>query len=96
MEDRDDFDDLALQPVDEAIRTNDDLAEVGATELGNHATRLRELKEATGGREEPANDEAGVLLGVGGDVLADRFEVGDRPRRPDEATHAPKRRFTSS
>lgn len=96
MEDRDDFDEVALKPVDQAVGPNDELAKVGTTELGDHATRLGELEEAAWCRDEPADDEPSVLLRVESDVVTNRLEVGDRPRRPDEPAHAPKRRFTSS
>ena len=79
VEHRDDLDDVALEPVDQAVGPHDELAEIWATELWNHATQLGELEEPAGSCHEAAYHETSVQLRVTRDVLADGFEVGADP-----------------
>ena len=80
MEDSRDFNDVTPQTVHDAVRPENQLAEVGPAELRNHAAGFRELEKSIGGGDKPSHHKARVLLRVGGDVVAYRLEVGDRAR----------------
>jgi hypothetical protein len=86
---------LSLQPVDDAILPDDDLADINATEFGDNAAGQREVLETLRRVEQSLRDEAAVSGRVPLNELPDRPQITNGLIRPANHTH-PKMRFRAS
>jgi hypothetical protein len=91
-----DLDDIIAQAVDDSIVAVDDLTDRLVAELGYDTSRARVILEPFNSRDEPFNDEIGIVSRVAGDMRAYRLDVMDCLRCPDDLGHRSSRRFASA
>jgi hypothetical protein len=84
------------EPVDDAIRSVDDLTNQRILEFRNGATRFGEEAQAVDRSDEPRNDDVGVVRRVLSNVDVNCSEVGLRLFRLVDGLHARKGFLTSS
>ena len=84
---REEFDRVGMDPVHQAVRPLDQLADLRAREFRDDATRFGELARLI----QAAGDAVNQLLGVDGrgkaDMIGYRLELGDGVLRPAERAH---------
>jgi len=69
--------------IDDSVGAFEDLANVVAAELGNPAPGHRRDSRTLGRDQQHANPSRSVNGVVSGNEVTDRFEIGERPLRPD-------------
>src|SRR5271166_185552 len=91
-----DLDQAGAKSIHDAVGADDDFAKVAIVALRDDSAGLRELGESLDRHEKPLDHQLCVELRVLGDVRADRIEISERLRGPEDPVHRRKRRLTSS
>ena len=84
MADCRDLDEVLAATVDDAVRADDELTDVVAPELGDHASRVREAAQGSDLLEQLLEPAARGSRIVGGDVDENLIDLFVSARRPDQ------------
>lgn len=85
-----------LESIDNAVRSDDELAKIRSAVLRNNATDFWEHDDMVERGNKAHNQKLGIVGGVASHVVTDRLEIFNGLLGPAKAGHPSKRRFTSS
>jgi len=90
------LDDVMSQAVDDSVGTVNDLADRFVAKLRHDTSRTRVVLKPLHRGDDPFNDKVGIVRRVTRDMGADRVDVMDCLRCPEDPGHRRSRRFASA
>lgn len=96
MDDRDQTDRLCIDMIDDPVRTDDQLSNIGSLEFWHDPAQFRERLKPVNRLENSLNSSRSVMFRVPRDVAMNRLEVRASFFGPPDHGHRPNRRLISS
>ncbi len=91
-----DLDEVMTQAIDDSVVAVDDLANRLVAKLRDDTSRSRMVLKPFNGCNDAFDNKVSVVCRVPGNIRADRLDVLDRLRCPEELGHRSRRRFASA
>ena len=87
---------VVLHKLDDAVRSEDHFAKVGASELWNDSTNLGRFQQRFSRFDDAINEGDGVEDGIAGDKVFDVLKIVPGSQRPADLRHRAILSFSSS